>query len=139
MYWPNKHCISIEHDIMFVPTVSIYLPPISGTTATSQTKIGQPISGSQQPLVTPLLPTAIHLSTPQIQVLQDTTQCPVATESGEEEMPEQEDDEDEVEDILEAPPAPPVTRLTVTSQLKSRLPVQPLGTPKKPIVPSELT
>jgi hypothetical protein len=109
----------------------------SGMTVTTQTKIGQPISGSQQPLVTPLLPTAIPLLTPQIQVPQD--KHPVTTESSEEEMLEQEDDEDEVEDILEAPPAPPVTRPTVASQLKSKSPVQPLGAPKKPTVPSELT
>jgi hypothetical protein len=140
MYWPNKHCISIECDITFISnTVSIYLPPVSGSTMTPQITIGQPTSSSQQPLVMPLLPAAIPLSTLQIQVPQDTALPPVTTESGEEEMLEQEDDKDEVKDILEAPPTPPVTRPTVASQLKSRLPVQPPGTPKKPTAPSELT
>jgi hypothetical protein len=59
VYWPNKHCVSIECDITFVPTVPIYLPPVSGMTVTPQITIGKPISSSQQPLVMPLSPTAI--------------------------------------------------------------------------------
>ena len=128
IYWPKKHSVSVERDIKFVPsTVSIYLPSISGTTRTlqpSQTIARQP-AGITKPATPIAEPSSEETEAPQ---------PPVATESGEEEMTDKEDEE--VEDIITTPsPSAPVTRPTIASQLKSKLPFT--GNKKKQKTTSE--
>ena len=117
VYWPDKHRVSVERNIKFVPTmVTVYSPNIR----TPPVTVPQPQVTSQPP------PTILPTSTPTPQI-----PLPTATDSGEEEMPELETDDEDLEDTVESSPL--VSRPTIGSQLKQKSPAhwQPPGAPKK--------
>ena len=130
VYWPNKHCISVEQNIKFVPVmVTVHSPRLKvppsllALPAMPQTQPSMTLSQRATPS---LLSTSDKSLTPTATSV-PLAPIPTATSSGEEEMPEVEDDDEE------AIPTPSalVSRPTIGSQLKQKVPVQPPGVPKK--------
>jgi len=144
VYWPEKHSVSVERNIKFVPiTYTLYSPAVSipathPLPAIAQAPQAPPLPSlpsGQQPAI--IQPTSIALppsraSTPEApsEVVPLRAELyPYATESGEEEMPEE-------EDTVPATPASspihqPTLLRTPTAPGKGKSPAQPPGAPRK--------
>ena len=150
IYWSKKHSVSVEHNIKFIPTTfSIYSPAVSILATCPLPAITQALHAPPLPPLPPLPsissrqpPRIIHPASiilppsrpsspkaPSKVIPLHTEPYPYATESGEEEMPEE-------EDIIPATPASspvlqPTFLQTPTTPSKGKSSAQLPGTPRK--------
>jgi hypothetical protein len=125
IYWPDKHHISVEQNIKFVPTmVTVYSP---SPRAPTPMPVPQPLAIPQPAPISSSTTASIKPSTTSTPMSQ--VNLPAAIDSGEEEVPELKLDNEGIENIMQT--LPPVMHPTIGSQLKQKTPVQPPGAPKK--------
>jgi transposase InsO family protein len=94
VYWQGKNRVSVERDVRFVSTsVIVHIPfhPLPAHIPTSTTTTATPLSALPTSTQVTFLPTppVSTITPPQVQVT--TPNVPTATDSGEEELPDEED------------------------------------------------
>ena len=118
VYWPGQQRVMVECDLKFVPTtVTVYSPTTSVPHVSQQ--VQQPSHALGAPSPATLIPPPTPTSTP-------TGIRPGATDSGEDEMP----DEEEVPTPSASTPASSTTFVSGSSR-GGKTPTQPPGVPKK--------